>query len=118
MMPGDKDMITTHELGKSPFQLTRTPIFAPSHVTTRIRAQSGWFTVHHTNPRDTFEPIDQQEEYADKLWRINIDENWIPYLRRSLVNCGITGAFIFPDLEGLAIHLNSLITYGWLQNVL
>lgn len=31
---------------RSPFRVERTLVFRPRHITRRIIAQSGWFTVH------------------------------------------------------------------------
>jgi hypothetical protein len=43
----ESDIVTRDELTEeSPFTLSRTRIFRPNHITNRITAQSGWFTIH------------------------------------------------------------------------
>lgn len=75
--------------------------FIPNHITPRITAQSGIFTIHK-NPR---KPLDS----------VDIDVLLIPQklrkkLKRMLFQYGIHRAMLFPDLDGLAKHIEWLRT--------
>lgn len=80
-----------------PFKIDRTIRYVPRIVSPRLRAQSGVFTVH-SNPTQIF-------QHSKELVRIRI-----PYLKRkslkdSLFRHGIHEAVLFPDLDGLARHI-------------
>lgn len=51
-----------------PFSLKRTLIFRPRHLTSRIIAQSGWFTVHSFVPsRPGFIPLEKNTRQKPRL---------------------------------------------------
>jgi len=79
-----------------PFALNETIRYVPRIVTPRLRAQHGVFTVH-PKPRDEFKP----EEYV----RIKIPNNKRKRLKDSLFRHGIHEEVLFPDLDGLARHI-------------
>jgi hypothetical protein len=58
--PDDNDMANLDE--HSPFDETRTKEFRPAHVSPRIRAQSGYFTVHKRT-RDRFIAFEKNTMY-------------------------------------------------------
>lgn len=79
-------------------------IYKPPHVSRRIRAQSGVFTIQ-PDPR---EPLNQ------RLKKSAIRKYRIPHaareeIRRELRLFGIHQAFIFPDLDGLSNYLQSVL---------
>lgn len=71
---------------------------APNHVDKRIRAQSGFFTLHGTS----IFPIDYYEPIRNNLIKIMIPYKFIPTMVRDLDAVGITDSLVFPDLSGLA----------------
>ena len=78
---------------QSPFQVRDVMVFQPPHITRRIAAQAGHFTIH---PRPA-EPLDRR----------TIDKLIIPKrLRRAfqfmLHGYGIHRGTLFPDLDGQA----------------
>jgi hypothetical protein len=78
---------------RSPLQVRDVGVFQPGHITGRIAAQAGHFTIH---PRPA-EPLDRR----------TIDKLIIPKrLRRAfqfmLHNYGIHRGTLFPDLDGQA----------------
>lgn len=78
---------------RSPFKMRDVGIFQPAHITPRIAAQAGHFTVH---PKP-LEPLDRR----------TIDKLIIPKLLRrefqtSLCYYGIHHGMLFPDLDGQA----------------
>ncbi|MBZ5666741.1 MAG: FRG domain-containing protein [Acidobacteriia bacterium] len=80
-----------------PLKIKKTVRYIPRIVTPRLRAQSGVFTAHPA-PTMEFKP-------AGEIIRIRI-----PYARRkdlkdSLFRYGIHEGTMFPDLDGLARHI-------------
>jgi len=84
-----------------PFARKTVGKFIPNHVTQRITAQAGLFTIH-PNPKNPFE--------SDKLDRLIIPGNFRKSLKGILYRYGIQRATLFPDLEGLAKHIEWLRT--------
>ncbi|MCX4151410.1 MULTISPECIES: FRG domain-containing protein [Paraburkholderia] len=48
---GANDLMTDQER-KAPFSIKRTALVRPRHVSRRITAQDGWFTLHRSHPHD------------------------------------------------------------------
>ena len=83
-----------------PLKFDDHAIFWPPHCTPRIKAQSGVFTIQ-PNPKEPF-------KYGSRLWKFII-----PYEKRIEFRCilnsyGIHDSSMFPDLDGLAIHLKKI----------
>src|SRR5205807_2117467 len=103
--PEDKDIIKDVE-ALSPFDGQRTNVFVPRHVTLRIRAQVAAFTVHkfiHSLKR--FVPLEKNIRHKRRLDKILIPALAFAELRFELDRCGVNASSIFPDLDGLCIHL-------------
>jgi hypothetical protein len=84
-----------------PFAIKEVSRYLPNHVTSRLTAQSGIFTVH-PNPSFPFESPD--------IHRIVIPCCARRKLKKMLSICGINRASLFPDLDGLASHMQYLLT--------
>src|SRR5262249_43591132 len=86
---------------KDPFAVGAVKWFFPNHVTLRITAQSGLFTIH---PKPA-----KPDEDSD------VDHLIIPgerrrEIKRDLYKFGIHRATLFPGLDGLARHIE------WTEN--
>jgi hypothetical protein len=79
-----------------PFQYKRVGKFIPRHITARITAQSGIFTIH-PNPHEPFK--------SDNIDRIIIPNEVRAGLKETLNRYGINRVSLFPGLDGLARHL-------------
>lgn len=97
----------------SPFEVTRTKLLRPRHISGRIVAQAGLFSVHWHNKNarvkngnNNFAALEAMSGYTKRLSRINIAASAFPTLRRQLDACGYNQASMFPDLDGLARHLS------------
>lgn len=85
-----------------PFNPGRTRVFQPLHVTRRIVAQSGWFTVHQFQRIGTgFVPLEKNKRYVNQLMSLRIPNSAFPVLRRELDRFGLNASVLFPDLTGL-----------------
>jgi hypothetical protein len=86
----------------SPFKIDKVTRYIPRFIDTRIRAQSGLFTAHPY----PYSPL--QEPGLVQLRFPNKDE-LRKQIKRSLWRLGVDEATMFPDLDGLARHIE------WLQ---
>ena len=80
-----------------PLKIEETIRYTPRIVTPRLRAQSGVFTVHSAPTRD-FVP-------NGALVRIRIPYDSRKGLKDSLFRHGVHEAVLFPDIDGLARHI-------------
>jgi hypothetical protein len=85
----------------NPFNIEKVGIFVPSHITRRIIAQGGLFTIH-PNPEITFNP--------PNIKKITIARKARKQIKRDLWQYGIHRASLFPDLDALCLHIEWLRT--------
>lgn len=88
-----------------PFKM-RDEVFLiyPTHITSRIVAQSGIFTIH-SNPQKAYEP--------DNMVKFIIPSKYRSIIKSELLVLGIHRASLFPDLDGISYYLNE----GYLRDV-
>ncbi|MCA8256101.1 FRG domain-containing protein [Burkholderia sp. AU31624] len=93
-----------------PFRVRRTGVVYPSHVSPRITAQEGYFTLHRSYPGDNdtlrFPPLECEDDYWQRLQYVTIPAEAFARMRLDLAKAGVTPATLFPDLDGLARHMN------------
>jgi hypothetical protein len=90
-----------------PFAIDKTVRYVPRIVTPRLRVQSGVFTVH-PKPKEEFKP-----EKEGEFVRIRIPYGARKQLKDSLFRHGIHEEVLFPDLDGLARHIQWCQTKGY-----
>jgi len=91
----------------NPLSTRRTMIFRPRHLTSRIIAQSGWFTIHRYIPdRPGFVPLEHNSRQRARLQKITIPGKYFPALREDLSRCGISAGALFGDLNGISKQLS------------
>jgi hypothetical protein len=81
-------------------------IYRPPHVSARIPAQRGLFTVHPSPARDELAPP------RSEVWVLENKSRTGFWLKRVLDQCGFNRASMFPDLDGLASHLGWRYKWG------
>lgn len=82
-----------------------------AHNSARIVAQQGAFTIfgRDTKPMEKVAKIDG---FPDKcLVKVIVNKSKISFLRKSLLNHGITESVVFPDLEGLAREIKRVFGF-------
>ena len=79
-----------------PFSVQRVVRYTPSHITPRIIAQRGLFTVH-PNPTVPY--------YATGITRALIPQHVRKEIRETLYRYGMSSAALFPGLDGLAADI-------------
>jgi len=82
-----------------PFDIAEVRKFIPAHVSERIVAQSGLFTVH---------PSPTKPMESDTLEKIVILQFFRKEMKDILFKYGIHRAALFPGLDGLADHITWL----------
>lgn len=94
------------DANKNPFEIKRTKVFRPNHVTKRIVAQDGWFTVHcYLKKEKEFIPLEKNTIYVDSLIKIIIPGEKFRGIRYNLDRCGVNDSSLFPDLDGICQHI-------------
>lgn len=99
-----EDIINSTE-DRDPFSGVGNKVFKPNHITKRISAQFGWFTIHKSNPARKFVPFEHNPDYRDRLFKIKIQSKCFGECKRRLHNFGINSASMYPDIDGLAKHV-------------
>ncbi|QBR04346.1 FRG domain-containing protein [Paraburkholderia pallida] len=98
------DWIRDDERG-APLQIRGTKLFEPAHISRRICAQDGFFTVRAREPSGSnsrLMPLDVDPGYCEMLGYIKVPSTSFGLVRGQLQVEGITLATLFPDLDGVA----------------
>jgi hypothetical protein len=85
----------------SPFSVDKLSRYRPHHVTKRIAAQRGLFTIH-PDPKQSLELSD---DWPITIHRAVVCKQMKKTLLFSLSRFGINKSSLFPDLDGLAAHI-------------
>lgn len=84
-----------------PFTINRIHVFHPAHVTVRITAQQGCFTVHPP----PFYNMHRVQRTDEELVKFIIKKEYRTQIKNDLDRLGINCASLFPDLDGLCRYL-------------
>lgn len=91
---------------EDPFSVERTKVFQPRHITDRIPAQSGWFTVHkYMEKSQGFIKMETNKKYKKFLKKLIIPKESFPELRSALNKCNINAATVYADIDGLCSQI-------------
>lgn len=85
----------------NPFTITKPMKYLPNVVTTRLANQEGLFTVHP----EVEKPLEEDSRSDWLIERILIPYGSKERMLYALFRQGIHRASLFPDLDGLAQHL-------------
>lgn len=112
--PQDDEIVTDRNL--SPFTGTVTRVFQPNHISERIVAQSGWFTVHkYQSPKGLrlrrFIALNRLSRVMSRLAKYEIPPDSFATLRRQLAVCGVSSHSIYPGIDGLCKQIQAMYTY-------
>lgn len=84
-----------------PFKIDEVRLFLPPHLSTRIIAQSGIFTIH-PNPNEEFS--------NNEISKVTIRSHIRKKIKKHLEKLGIHEATMFPDIEGITSYIKWLRT--------
>lgn len=90
---------------KGPFSISQTCVYRPQLLSHRIRAQSGWFTVHNFVKADQIFAKANGTRFGRNMSKVVIKRESFGDLRWWLSRCGVNAATLFPDLDGVAQYL-------------
>jgi hypothetical protein len=92
----------------SPLDLSDDDVlsFLPPHVTPRLAAQSGVFTVHGKPDRDW-------ESHGTQVLTLDFDQREWKNATKKLLRFGIHRYALFPDLDGLSTYLQFRFVHGF-----
>ena len=105
-VPSDDIVASTDDM--DPFKEGVTKVFKPNHITKRISAQFGWFTIHRANKEKKFIPFERNKDYSESLFKIKVSSESFSECKRRLHSFGINSASMYPDIDGLAKHVEWL----------
>ena len=88
----------------NPFTISKTKSFMPNHLSNRITAQKGCFSIHELID-NKFLPLDTNDEYKERILKYQIPANLRNEILLELDSLGINAFSAFPDLEGLSKFL-------------
>ncbi len=109
LKPEVSDFLNDAE-SEDPFTGDRTRILRPKVIARRIAAQAALFTVHKIMPSRRFIPLERNRLFSSKLIKVPVPAKRFPPLRKQLHGCGVNDASMFPDLDGLCLHLTARFT--------
>jgi hypothetical protein len=107
----EQDFITEEERDE-PLKLDRTRLLKPRHVSRRIAAQDGWFTIHRGTEKGEglhYASLDTNDDYESRVGYVRIPPKAFGPLRAQLQLAGINRGVLFPDLEGVAGRITDAI---------
>jgi hypothetical protein len=103
----DKKMLVDLEKNISPFKNNSTKILRPKLNNERIVVQSGWFTAHEFSKKDKkFVSLEAHSEVKNLLTEIEIPSESKSDIIKKLAVFGINNRTVFPDINGLCLHIN------------
>ncbi|WP_241020202.1 FRG domain-containing protein [Burkholderia sp. Ac-20345] len=107
------DTIKNHER-EEPLNITRTKLLKPSHVSRRIAAQDGWFSVYRgigDGLDMKYVSLDTNADFKMRLSFVRTPPDVFGPIRAQLQTAGINRGVLFPDLEGVAGRISDAILY-------
>ncbi|PSW21725.1 FRG domain-containing protein [Photobacterium sanctipauli] len=95
-----------------PFEFSETKVFQPPVIHPRVKAQSGWYSIHpsvtDSGNKERFTPFEHEIASSDEVYEIPILPEMKEQLLIDLNKCGVNERLIYPDLTGLCLHINKL----------
>lgn len=91
---------------EDPFELKDVSIYRPPHISPRIPAQRAVFTVHPNPAEEELQPPRIEK------WTLRNKTRQTFWLKQILDSCGVNRGSLFPDIDGLAMHLGWRYKWG------
>jgi FRG domain len=101
------DLLLERKTQKDPFKVGKTRVFKPNLNSTRIVAQSGWFTAHrYSTSYGRFVPLESNTDIKERLVQIEILGGEKQPVLKKLDTLGVNSQSLFPDVEGVCKYIN------------
>ena len=96
-------------IDKDPFKIKKTYVVKPNVNTSRIRAQSGWFTAHrYSKTAGQFVDLHKNTSISGNVLMKGISMNDKLGIMKTLDKLGVNEESVYPGPEGTAKHINWL----------
>jgi hypothetical protein len=109
LCPSSRDILTRTS-GK-PQRVDRIRVWEPRHITKRISAQAGAFTIH-PNDGNAISALEEDASFNGKLQKVCVPRESFSNIRYYLDQCGVNSATMYPDIDGLARHVEWYYSLG------
>lgn len=97
----------------TPTAITAISYWKPRHISPRIRVQGSVFTVHPFDQGSgNIQALQNAPEHHSKLMKVLVPASAFISIRYHLDRCGINAAVVYPELDGLARHIEWLYRAG------
>lgn len=94
---------------KDPFKIKKTYVVKPNVNNSRIKAQSGWFTVHRfSEEAKQFVDLHKNTSIEGNILMKGIPQNKKLDILKTLDKLGVNEETVYPGPEGTAKHINWL----------
>jgi hypothetical protein len=101
------DNIANDRLHTDPFNWATTKVFRPSLNSTRLAAQSGWFTIHPCmGGQHGYMALDSDPIHFLSIYHFEVPSSQKKSILHSLDVMGINARSLFPGVDGLSQHMN------------
>ncbi len=109
MLHAKDEMLLDPSTEKDPFKIKKTYVLKPNINSSRIKAQSGWFTVHPFSEKDKrFVDLHKNKSIKGQVLMKGIRHANKPDILRTLDKLGVNQESVFPGPEGTANYVNWL----------
>jgi hypothetical protein len=106
------DLLLDRRSQKDPFSIGKTRVLKPNLNSSRIVAQSGWFTAHrYSKVGKRFIPLERNSDIKERLLEITVPGKVKAEALRVLDVLGVNSQALFADIEGVCKYIN------WLHQV-
>jgi FRG domain len=109
LLTAKEEALLDTSVEKDPLKIKKTYVVKPNINTSRIRAQSGWFTVHRFSKKEKqFVDLHQNTSVKGKILMKGIPQNKKLDILKTLDKLGVNEESVYPGPEGTAKHINWL----------
>lgn len=103
------DALLDSSIEDDPFKIKKTYVLKPNVNNSRIRAQSGWFTVHkYSNKKGKFIDLHRNTSIEGNVLMKVIPKNKKLDILKTLDKLGVNQESVYPGPEGTAKYINWL----------
>lgn len=109
VFPANENMLLDPAREKSPFKIKKTYVVKPNHNNSRVKAQSGWFTVHrYSKKARQFVTLNKNASINETVLSKRIKHSRKLDILKALDKLGVNEESVYPGPEGTAKYINWL----------
>lgn len=109
LLSAKEEALLDASIETDPFELKKTYVVRPNVNNSRIKAQSGWFTVHrYSREANQFVDLHKNNSIEKKVLMKGVQKNKKLDILKTLDKLGVNEESVYPGPEGTAKHINWL----------